>query len=504
MNLTKFELDKETLLNTSKKDILDYLKEVNNLSFYKVKNIEKYLGKIVENGYLNKSIFFILEEENGLLSFYDEIHINFLQACLQVNENIIKNPIFKLRNSLTNEGKAYSCFVIPFSKDKLILATNDIIRGQANQSFYLKDLAEGKLKTLIDNYNTKQFVKSFENFVNKIKPSLEIVYNNDFDIQIKANELCILLKEPDFTIEDEKGNTSQIKNLIVELIFINKNNSIVFKSFKAFKHIFEDAEDILSGYVHSHCVSNLITDLFHSNSFCTGGTDFTVFLENLKQKEITPEEFDLLLYQIKEFLVWESEEGTPYIRFATKPPHINLISRRFYENLESFELIEDEIKKLLLTDSKFYEAFIKIDFNSPTLLTDADNFDFLHQVFYKILINIGVNHSISYAKIVDNEIKYSNSDEYNILKILNQCKLSFNSIPYEYFRDSKLEYSINIENFLTTLIQDNDNYEPIASRHLLSKLKEKFNAWKHEYTTEYLSRNFSIEEHIREDLFFVQ
>jgi len=503
MSLTKFELDKESLLNISKKDILDYLKEKNNLSFYKVKSIEKYLGKIVKNGCFNNSLFFLLEEENGLLSFYNELYLNASKVCLQIDENSFRNYVFKLNNSSTYKEKAYSRFEIPFSKDKLILAINDI-KNQVDLNDYLNDLTEGNLKTLIDNYNTKQFVKYFEEFVNKIKPSLEIVYNNDFDIQIKNNKLYILLKEPDFIIENEEGDTTQIKNLIVELIFKYKDNSIVLDSFKSFKHIFENEEDILSGYVHSHCSANTINNLFYAKSFCTGGTDFTVFLENIKQREITSEEFDLLLYQIKEFLIWESEEGTPYIRFTDKGPSVDKYHRNDYENLEELDLIEEEIKKLLLVDSEFYEAFIKIDFDSPTLLINVESFNFLRQVFYKILLNIDVNFSVSYVKIIDNEVKYDFSSNYNILKILKECKQSFNHIPYEYFRDSKLEYSIDTDNFLITLIQNNDNYEPIASRHLLSKLKERFNTWKHEYTTEYLSRNFSIEEHIREDLFFVQ
>lgn len=503
MNLTKFELDKETFLTTTKKDILDYLKQKNNLSFYKIKNIEKYLGEIFNKAIFNNNLMFFIEEENGIINFYDRLAINSLRVGIDAAENHrIEDKILIFAKD--SNKKIYNQYNLPFSKDKLIIASNKF-ENRNDLVSYIDVLIPNEFTNLLSIYNNSHLIKQYEIFVNKIKPALEIVYNNDFDIQIKEQNLCILLKEPEFIIENEHDDSTTISNLIVELIFTIKDDKIVLSNFGAFKYRFDDGEDICAGYVHSHRGSNSINYLFKSRSFCTGGTDFTIFLKSIEEKEITQEEFDLLLYQIKEYLVWESEEGTPYVYFKSKN---NLLSKYSHEELEeipssTLNLLNPKIEALLNTDSDFYESFIKIDFEDPNYETNESNFSFLHQLFHKILLNEDISYCVSFAKIKDNRIKYFYESNYNILKEINKAKHSFESIPYEYFRDSKIEYSINFSNLYFELTDNEENYEPIASRKFLSIFKQRFMEWKTNYTTECLSRNISIEEHIREDFFFV-
>lgn len=502
MNLTKFELDKETFLKTTKKDILDYLKQKNNLSFYKIKNIEKYLGEVFNKAIFNNNLMFFIEEENSIINFYDRLTINSLRAGIDAENHRIEDKILIFSNN--DNKKIYNQYNLPFSKDKLIIASNKF-ENRNDLVSYIDVLIPNEFTNLLSIYNNSHLIKQYEIFVNKIKPALEIVYNNDFDIQIKKQNLCILLKEPGFIIENRHGDRTTISNLIVELIFTLKDDKIVLSNFGAFKHRFDDGIDICSGYVHSHRRANSIEYLFRSARFCTGGTDFTIFLKSIEEREITQEEFDLLLYQIKEYLVWESEEGTPYVYFTSKN---NLLSKYNYVELEeisssSLSLLSPKIETLLNTDSDFYESFIKIDFEDPNYETNESSFSFLHQLFHKILLKEDISYCVSFAKIENNKIKYSRTNNYNILKEIAKAECSFESIPYEYFRDSKIEYSINFSNLYFELIKNEENYEPIASKKFLSIFKQRFMEWKTNYTTECLSRNISIEEHIREDFFFV-
>jgi hypothetical protein len=70
------------------------------------------------------------------------------------------------------------------------------------------------------------------------------------------------------------------------------------------------AGELVSGYGHSH-VDDCIREW--SESICMGDTDFAES-KNKLSLDYLPEKFELFLFQIDNFVGWESIEGGPYIR----------------------------------------------------------------------------------------------------------------------------------------------------------------------------------------------
>lgn len=168
---------------------------------------------------------------------------------------------------------------------------------------------------LLDAINDRKFLtipkEKYKECFDLLNPILSQVYPEKYDLQINYNNINILIKFDEILITNSKNEKKIINDLYVVLQFNVYSKTIT--NFQGFRSVFS-VEDAQKGYAHSH-LPGIYDNLFLPKTFCTGSTDLTVLLNDLKV-EFDPIKFELLLYQIGDFIKWESLEGTPYIKIS--------------------------------------------------------------------------------------------------------------------------------------------------------------------------------------------
>jgi hypothetical protein len=129
---------------------------------------------------------------------------------------------------------------------------------------------------------------------------------------IEAGSEYLYLYYPEFTISNSLGETHIIRDMVVQLTF---NEAGIKPELKGKRFSFTKQELGL-GYSHSHLhVSQAQSTAF--STFCLGDSSHLKQYLNKLSKGCTPDQFEVLLVQIEQFLIWESIEGRPYISIST-------------------------------------------------------------------------------------------------------------------------------------------------------------------------------------------
>lgn len=128
----------------------------------------------------------------------------------------------------------------------------------------------------------------------------------------------ITIHFPELNITNRNELSHTIKDLYVRLTF-NKVTGKLLERPQGTKLTYSLAE-YSSKYIHSHLPPYSI-DSF--SPFCLGATAFAEFVAVLQTERPTEDQLEYFLYQLDNYLVWESLEGGPYNRISNIAVKIN-------------------------------------------------------------------------------------------------------------------------------------------------------------------------------------
>ena len=205
----------------------------------------------------------------------------------------------------------------------------DIIEVDGSDNWYQLAMVNDPVnfKNEYNNSLEDSIIDKFIPLFEEINPILEAVYPGQYDIQYNSEnkKLNVLIKFDHIKITNSRDESRDIENLYTVLEFkINQNNRPVVSSFQGFRSTLS-IKDYKNGYAHSHLNRRNRATLFSTGPFCTGSTPFSVIIADLSQN-FDSEKFELFLYDLDNYVRWESLEGTPYIRLADDASH-NIAAR---------------------------------------------------------------------------------------------------------------------------------------------------------------------------------
>ncbi len=248
-------------------------------------------------------------------------------------------------------------------------------------NYYIKR-RYGSISNYIDNYLTEEsfqkltrkssHFKLYRNRLRTIETLLQKIYPDKWEIKKENNFINIIIWFPKITLTNWRKQKHDIEDLYVNLR-LEYNLLLRHQPFYGLRTTVSYIEHINS-YWHSHLLTKIVKDErnVHFELFCIGLGIISQTLAVLKD-EFIESSFELLLYQIQDYLVWESASGGPYIRidtFSYNSPletlHYSLDIKDIYKKfikkglfditiqenrLSSFEVInddyfEDEVSKI--------------------------------------------------------------------------------------------------------------------------------------------------------------
>ena len=141
-------------------------------------------------------------------------------------------------------------------------------------------------------------------------PILNLYHKDHWYYNFNHNQLYI--HYPELVIKNSLGQRNSITDLIIQ-IPINASYLLPGEFF-GFRLSYTE-EELRKGYIHSHSHSST----YYFDSYCVGdNNNWSKYLQTLNvSRFITPAEFGLFLSQLKDYLSWESLEGTPYVSIKT-------------------------------------------------------------------------------------------------------------------------------------------------------------------------------------------
>jgi len=200
------------------------------------------------------------------------------------------------------------------------------------------------------------------------------VYQDDWDLQVYV---CyeggmmkyypfFVFKFDEIKISNSTGSDIIIDDLYVGIYLRVSGDSIKMSSLQGTRGVMSDSE-LSSGYLHSHLSSMSSRYVQFFKSFCMGssGVKQTIMLLDAGwSKEL----FQMLLFQIEEFVSWESLDGGPHIEFSRV---FNKVGR-VVTILSLDEILE--LYKLIDTYLHIDDVEIEID-NSNFTVSDTDKLE---------------------------------------------------------------------------------------------------------------------------------
>lgn len=285
------------------------------------------------------------------------------------------------------------------------------------------------------NENLKAIkVSKFRDFaLTKLKPVLDEVYGENYDLQVSSNGyLDLLIRYPHITITNSEHKTREIEELYCVLTF---NDSYLLTQFLGFRAKMS-FNDVKNGYRHSHLNSRSLDNLFDLSSFCTGSTDLTALISEFREG-FNEDRFDLFLYQINNFVEWESIEGTPYIYLnTTNNRNLTVTSR---QSIPPSTIISDF--------NKFCNAFKENpDLFNPLL--NYNNSGNSVEVTIQNAFNLAralAPYSTYYGYIdSDGNVQTNNIEQYDYALHQQQLDIAIQNAHFKTFRNNPINYEATI------------------------------------------------------------
>jgi hypothetical protein len=128
----------------------------------------------------------------------------------------------------------------------------------------------------------------------------------------------IVIRLPKYMITNSNGDKHWIHDHFIKLVYTSSSKGGTFYGFEA-KRMAATKKEISSGYQHSHQSGRKYTYNVNRNKdsalrfrgFCLGSSEIQQVLTILSST-YTPEVFKLFLFQLDEYIRWESVEGGPH------------------------------------------------------------------------------------------------------------------------------------------------------------------------------------------------
>ena len=313
----------------------------------------------------------------------------------------------------------------------------------------------------------------------KLKPILDEVHGENYDLQVCSDgNLDLLIRYPHITITNTKKESREIEELYCVLSFDSYGLLKNFSGFRA-KMSFNDVKN---GYRHSHLNSRNLENLFTVSTFCTGSTDLTA-LKSEFMEGFDADRFDLFLYQINNFVEWESLEGTPYV-------HLSTVNNR------NFTVLSREPLDLAQTITNDFNKFCAAYKENPDLFKPLLNYNNLSSNIEVSIQNVTdlaralAPYSTYYGTLDSNgEVQTVNNEIYDYQEAHVNLRNALSNITYKTFRNNPINYDATI------MEQQAEITTEFCSKELLSfsraKLQELLSTYHTIIQTEdvYLSRD---------------
>jgi hypothetical protein len=336
------------------------------------------------------------------------------------------------------------------------------------------------LQSLWSEFQKTIHAVKFKEFgLTKLKPILDEVHGENYDLQVCSDgNLDLLIRYPHITITNTQKKSREIEELYCVLSFDSYGLLKNFSGFRA-KMSFNDVKN---GYRHSHLNSRNLQFLFDVSAFCTGSTDLTA-LKSEFMEGFDADRFDLFLYQINNFVEWESLEGTPYVNLST-------VSNK------NFTVLSREPLDLAQTITNDFNKFCAAYKENPDLFKPLLNYNNLSSNIEVSIQNVTdlaralAPYSTYYGTLDSNgEVQTVNNEIYDYQEAQENLNHALSNITYKTFRNNPINYDATI------MEQQAEITTEFCSKELLSfsraKLQELLSTYHTSVQTEdvYLSRD---------------
>lgn len=195
-------------------------------------------------------------------------------------------------------------------------------------------LAQSELYLKYREIEIELLKKKLYNDNKDILEIFEEVYSNQFDYNFDNGQLNCLIHFPEITITNSERMSHKIVDLYIKISFRSNKTINDIKGTRATVTLAERAVN----YKHSHMSSS--GSFWAWLSCCLGASEFAQTY-SLLCNQFNKDNLTRFLYQLPEYLSWESLEGGPYIKMS------NINANNNIPGSVNQVLIDNTYKKLL-------------------------------------------------------------------------------------------------------------------------------------------------------------
>jgi hypothetical protein len=299
-----------------------------------------------------------------------------------------------------------------------------------------------KLEKFNNWFERSSFKSSYEKLIDITRAAESIYGEDNVDLKLESLfEIKLIIRYPSLFVEDSEENSEYIKDSYIcysfgvsEFDFLKIKSDIrMFTSHGTFNQAGH-------GYIHSHAPTKTLSEFFKERYLCLGATDLNCLLDELESKgdisTIETEIFETLFYQVNELLVWESEEGGPYINLEELSTignnYVKLPQENEFTSSDEETFVHKCLENIDLLD------FLGVDLGSKSAFSHLTTYDKyrIAQIFSHL-----TDIKTSFYDEIDGEYKKADilNHEANLFTIANSIK------PYPTFRHKPINYIIEYD-----------------------------------------------------------
>lgn len=307
------------------------------------------------------------------------------------------NTIYKVEKRLANKG------IVRSLNDNTV----QIVRGIKGSYLPVtyKDVQDYKKERILKVLNTcsnNTFVKYLDTLVNAI------FHKEQYDITSEERWIDLVIYYPEIIITNSHELSHVMKDIYIKFSFYTENNLRKLINIDIARTTYFDYE-YQNNYVFSHVDFNSLTK--YSSNLCFGQTDLSQIVSNLKKGNFS--KLQQVLLSFKDYLSWESIEGTPYKyiselhnktdKYAVDTSYFSFIKledsyKKVINNIEdlkyTYDLVDGKYKIKLNKDSIDYiEEYLTITESSNNLFYLIDNKSYSYNSLYKSIDMTTLNRS---------------------------------------------------------------------------------------------------------------
>jgi hypothetical protein len=352
-------------------------------------------------------------------------------------------------NDYFSDKKVYAQFD---DSSAAVFFINDLDLAIENEELY-KEIKSVRLAQhqLYINYRKEEAKLLRERLFNNNKDILEIfeeVYKDKFDYYINNNKLVCIIHFPEINITNSLKQKHKIIDLYIKLEFRENKTISAFNGTRSTVTY----EEKISSYRHSHMSAS--GNFYQWLSCCVGESEFAQ-IYSLLHNTFNKNNLLRFLYQLPDYLSWESLEGGPYIKMSNikqsnlTPPIVTTSDISF-----TYEKLLANINNLPVKINKELIGIFQIEANK------------LEEIILPFAGNNVCNK-------VNNEYFLKNKDD-QILNNIKKYNTEMSNITMFNFKGNKIKPKI-IANIDSTSNNTNDVPYPSLTEGVLDILTKNFN-----------------------------